>query len=29
LVRQPPMEDGIKLLSLIQDVYLDKEITIA
>src|SRR3954468_18753464 len=26
---QRPMEDGIKLLNLIQDVYLDKEITIA
>jgi class I fructose-bisphosphate aldolase len=26
---QRPMEDGIKLLSTIQDVYLCKEVTIA
>jgi class I fructose-bisphosphate aldolase len=26
---QRPMSDGIKLLNLIQDVYLEKEITIA
>jgi class I fructose-bisphosphate aldolase len=26
---QRPMKDGIKLLNLIQDVYLDKDITIA
>ncbi len=26
---QRPMEDGVKLLNLIQDVYLEKEITIA
>ena len=26
---QRPMEEGVKLLNLIQDVYLDKEITIA
>jgi len=26
---QRPMEDGVKLLNLIQDVYLTKEVTIA
>jgi len=26
---QRPMEEGVKLLNLIQDVYLDKEITVA
>ena len=26
---QRPMADGVKLLNLIQDVYLDKEITVA
>jgi class I fructose-bisphosphate aldolase len=26
---QRPMEDGVKLLNLIQDVYLEKEITVA
>jgi class I fructose-bisphosphate aldolase len=26
---QRPMEDGVKLLNLIQDVYLSKDITIA
>ncbi len=26
---QRPMEDGVKLLNLIQDVYLTKEITVA
>ena len=26
---QRPMEDGVKLLNLIQDVYLAKEVTIA
>jgi class I fructose-bisphosphate aldolase len=26
---QWPMEEGVKLLNLIQDVYLDKDITIA
>ena len=26
---QRPMEDGIRLLHLVQDVYLDEEITVA
>jgi class I fructose-bisphosphate aldolase len=26
---QRPMSDGVKLLNLIQDVYLEKEITVA
>ena len=26
---QRPMEDGVKLLNLIQDVYLTKEVTVA
>jgi class I fructose-bisphosphate aldolase len=26
---QRPMKDGVKLLNLIQDVYLDKDVTVA
>jgi len=26
---QRPMEDGVKLLNLIQDVYLSKDVTVA